>query len=99
MRRRKGRIWPRYAELSSENLEVAKLLIEAYSHHVNEKKNVLKALVSELEDMGYDYRFVRGLSVLLDRRSVLKCNVKVDPVDLRRRSFIPITMSLYRPLP
>ena len=87
VRRRKGRIWPRYAELSSENLEVAKLLIEAYSRHAGEKKNVLKALVSELEDMGYDYRFVRGLSVLLDRRSVFSCNVEVNPVDLRRKLY------------
>lgn len=87
VRRRSGRIWPRYAKLSSENLEVATLLIQAYSRHIGEKKNVLKEFVGELENMGYDYRFVRGLSVLLDRRSVLKCNVKVDPVDLRRRLF------------
>ena len=87
VRRRKGRIWPRYARLSSENLEVAKLLIEAYGRHVGEKKNVLKELVSELEDAGYDYRFVRGLSVLLDRRSDFRCDVEVDPVDLRRRLY------------
>lgn len=87
VRRRKGRIWPRYARLSDENLEVAKLLIDAYSRHVGEKKNVLKVFVSELEDMGYDYRFVRGLSVLLDRRSDFRCNVKVNPVDLRRRLY------------
>jgi len=87
VRRRKGRIWPRYARLSDENLEVAKLLIDAYSHHVGEKKNVLKVFVSELEDVGYDYRFVRGLSVLLDRRSDFRCNVKVNPIDLRRKLY------------
>ena len=83
VRRRKGRIWPRYARLSDENLEVAKLLTDAYSRHVGEKKNVLKVFVSDLEDMGYDYRFVRGLSVLLDRKSDFRCNIKVNPVDLR----------------
>jgi len=87
VRRRKGIIWPRYAKLSGENLEVANLLIEAYSRHVGEKKNVLKKFVGELEDMGYDYRFVRGLSVLLDRRSDFKCNVKVNPVELRRKLY------------
>jgi predicted nuclease of restriction endonuclease-like RecB superfamily len=87
VRRRKGRIWPGYAKLSDENLEVGKLLVEAYSRHVGEKKNVLKAFVGELEDMGYDYRFVRGLSVLLDRRSLFRCNVRVNPVDLRRRLY------------
>ena len=87
VRRRKGRIWPRYAKLSDENLDVAKLLVEAYRRYVGEKKNVLKAFVGELEDTGYDYRFVRGLSVLLNRRSVFRCNVKVNPVDLRRRLY------------
>jgi len=87
VRRRRGRIWPRYAALSDENLAVAKLLIESYSRHVGEMKSVLKTFASELEDMGYDYRFVRGLSVLLDRRSIFRCNTRVDPVDLRRKLY------------
>jgi predicted nuclease of restriction endonuclease-like RecB superfamily len=87
VRRRKGRIWPRYARLSDDNLEVAELLIQSYSRHVSEKKKVLKGFVSELEGMGHDYRFVRGLSVLLDRRSIFRCNTKADPVDLRRKLY------------
>jgi len=87
VRRRKGRIWPRYAGLSGENLEVAKRLIQVYKHHVDKKKNVLKETVSELENIGYDYRFVRGLSVLLDRRSEFTCSVEADPVDIRRRLY------------
>ena len=87
VRRRKGRIWPRYARLSGDNMEVAKLLVEAYGQHVGEKKNALKALVSELEDAGYDYRFVRGLSFLLDRQSIFRCGFENDPASLRRRLF------------
>ena len=82
--KRKGVIWPRYARFSDENLEVASALIEAYKRHVGEKKRVLKEFVGELEDGGFEYRFVRGLSFLLDRRSVFKCNDKINPVDLRR---------------
>ena len=64
--KRKGEIIPRYAKLSEDNLEIADNLIEAYKAHIGEKKKVLKNFMSELEDKGCEYRFVRGLSFLLD---------------------------------
>lgn len=85
--KRKGEIAPRYAKLSAENLEVAGGLIEAYSGHVGEKKKSLKALVADLENRGFEYRFVRALGLLLDRNGTFICNCKVNPVDLRRRVF------------
>jgi len=85
--KRKGEILPRYAKSSSSNDEAANFLIEAYKSNVGEKKKVLKALVAELEDKGYEYRFVRALSLLLDRKSTFICQCKVDPVDLRRKIF------------
>lgn len=87
VRRRKDKIRPRYAKPSSETLEIATRLIQAYKSHTGEKKHALKELVRELEEAGYDYRFVRGLSVLLDRRSVFECHVEYDPTDLRRQVF------------
>ena len=85
--KRKGIIWPRYAKFSSDNLEVANGLTEAYKDHVGEKKRVLKEFVAELEDSGYDYHFVRGLSFLLDRKSVFKYSGNAYPPDLRRKIF------------
>ena len=85
--KRKGAILPRYAKPSSSNDEAANFLIAAYQEHIGEKKKVLKALVAELEDKGYEYRFVRALSLLLDRKSTFVCHSKVDPVDLRRKIF------------
>ena len=85
--KRKGVIWPRYAKASNDNLEVANSLIEAYKRSIGKKKRVLKEFVGELEDSGYDYHFVRGLSFLLDKRSMFKCGAKADPSDLRRRIF------------
>ena len=85
--KRKDVIQPRYARLSKDNLEVASSLIEAYNRHLGEKKKVLKEFVVELEDSGQDYHFVRGLSFLLDRRSMFRCNENVNPVDLRRKIF------------
>jgi predicted nuclease of restriction endonuclease-like RecB superfamily len=85
--KRKGTILPRYARPSVENLEVATDLIEAYKRCIGEKKKILKDFVSELEAAGYDYRFVRGLSFMLDKRSLFKCDDRIDPVDLRRRIY------------
>jgi len=85
--KRKGVIWPRYATLSDENLEVASALIAAYKSHMGEKKSVVKEFIDEMEEKGYDYRFVRGLSFILDRRSRFKCNDKIEAVDLRRKIF------------
>jgi predicted nuclease of restriction endonuclease-like RecB superfamily len=85
--KRKGEIQPRYAKPSSSNYETANILIEAYKMQVGEKKKTLKSLVTELEDKGYEYRFVRALSLLLDRKSTFVCQCKVDSVDLRRKIF------------
>jgi predicted nuclease of restriction endonuclease-like RecB superfamily len=85
--KRKGMILPRYAKPSSSNDEAANFLITAYQEHIGEKKKVLKASVAELEDKGYEYRFVRALSLLLDRKSTFVCHSEVDPVDLRRKIF------------
>jgi uncharacterized protein len=85
--KRKSEIQPRYAKLSNENLEVASALIEAYKQHIGEKKKVLKVVVTDLENKGYEYRFVRGLALLLDRKGTFTCNSKINPVDLRRKIF------------
>jgi predicted nuclease of restriction endonuclease-like RecB superfamily len=85
--KRKGLIWPRYANLSDDNLEVASSLIEAYKNHVGEKKSAVKEFVDVAEEKGYDYRFVRGLSFLLDRRSRFRCNEKINAVNLRREIY------------
>jgi predicted nuclease of restriction endonuclease-like RecB superfamily len=85
--KRKGEIQPRYAKLSSESLRVAQILIEAYKAHVEVKKKVLKTIIADLENQGYEYRFVRGLALLLERRGTFTCNSKIDPLDLRKRIF------------
>ncbi len=87
VRKRKGEILPRYAKPSSSNEEAANFLIATYREHTGEKKKFLKAMVAELEDKGYEYRFVRALSLLLDRKSTFVCHSKVNPVDLRRKIF------------
>jgi uncharacterized protein len=85
--KRKGTIQPRYAKSSAENLHVATKLITAYTQGLGKKKSHLKAAVTILEDEGHDYHFVRGLALLLDRRSVFECTSRTDPSILRQRIF------------
>jgi uncharacterized protein len=85
--KRKGEILPRYAKLTPENLEVAHTLIEIYKSHTGEKKKVLRVAAAKLEDQGFEYRFVRGLSLLLERRSVFIFRSKIDPVEVRMKVF------------
>jgi predicted nuclease of restriction endonuclease-like RecB superfamily len=66
---------------------VAKTLIETYTQGVGKKKSALKSVGEELEDKGYDFHLVRGLSLLLDRRSIFKCTSQTNPLELRRRLF------------
>jgi predicted nuclease of restriction endonuclease-like RecB superfamily len=85
--KRKGTIQPRYAKPSTDSLQVANSLIEAYTQLVGRKKSALKKIADDLEDRGYDYHLVRGLSLLLDRRSLFKCTSQADPPELRRIIF------------
>ena len=85
--KRKGNIQPRYAKPSSENLQVANKLIDSYKHNIGKKKSNLKNVADDFEDQGYDFHLVRGLSLLLDRRSVFKCISQADPPVLRQRIF------------
>ncbi len=85
--KRKGMIWPRYSRFFEDDLTVANGLIEAYKNHLGQKKSVLKDFADELEDRGFEYRFVRGLTFLLDRRSTFKCDNRAEPLTLRRKIF------------
>ncbi len=80
-------IRPVYARFNRQNLDVAERLIQTYKDHIGEKKNHLQKVLDDLEDMGYDYRFVRGLSTLLERCCEFRCKTVVDPLQARRRVF------------
>jgi predicted nuclease of restriction endonuclease-like RecB superfamily len=85
--KRKGTIQPRYAKPSTDNLRIANTLIEAYKYSLGKKKSALKKIAEQLEDEGNDYHLVRGLSLLLDRKSIFRCTSQTDPLELRRQLF------------
>lgn len=86
-RRRRDRISPVYAQPTQENFEIARLLIQTYRDHLGKRKDELNEATEGLEELGYDYRYVRGLSALLDRRCQLELKTTTDPVKVRRITF------------
>ena len=85
--KRKGAILPRYAKFDAESSKVADALIEAYKNGLGKKKKDLRKTVEGLEDSGQEYHFVRGLSFLLDKRSLFRGNSETVPLEIRRRIF------------
>lgn len=99
-RKRGDSIRPVFAELNEENLEVAKKLIDTFKKLIGERKGELRETLEDLEGLGYDFRYVRGLSTLLERQSNFETHSAIQPSVARRRLFysaakkgIPVTLT------
>ncbi|MGB9938243.1 DUF790 family protein [Methanosarcina sp.] len=74
-----------YAAFDPENLELAGLLIETFEQHIGKTYGNLLAELEGYEEM--NYRFIRGLSQLLERRTVIETDAAVDPSLARETVF------------
>ncbi|MHC1610731.1 MAG: DUF790 family protein [Candidatus Methanospirareceae archaeon] len=85
-RTKKDRIYPDFAQFTAENLELAAELIEVYKNLRGEKKSEIDELLEELEE-GLNFKRVRGLRTLLERRCTFTSQSTVNPVQARRAVF------------
>jgi len=85
VRRRKGVIKPVYASEAEESL--AKTLVSVFEEHVGQTRGELKEALSGCEMLGFDYRLVRGLSLVLEYRCVFGSRGVIDPFRVRRAVF------------
>ncbi|MCK4475901.1 MAG: DUF790 family protein, partial [Methanophagales archaeon] len=83
---RKDRIYPVFAEIDEEHLELAEELIEVYSNFAGKKKSEIDEIVAEFEQ-GLNFKLVRGLRTLLERRCIFKSKFAIEPVLARRAVF------------
>ncbi len=74
-----------YAAFDPENLELSRLLIETFEQHIGKTYGALLAELEGYEEM--NYRFIRGLSQLLGRRTVIETDAAVDPSLARETVF------------
>lgn len=87
-RKKQGRIAPEFAALNEENLEAARRAISIAHSHVGGPVGDLEQAFSNLEEEADgDYRFIRGLCTLLERRITTETQAHVDPPVARRIVF------------
>ncbi len=83
-----GSVRPVYAELNPMNIDLAKRLLATYAGSVGRKKGELARRILAFEgEEPFDYRFVRGLSTLLERRTTFRIDATVDPKTARMAVF------------
>ncbi len=84
-RRRKGTIRLTYA--NRDHLSLAKTLIEVYEEHVGRTRGELNEALGGCEELGFNFKLVRGLSAILEDRCVFLGRSSIPPVEARRAVF------------
>ncbi len=79
-------IFPRFARLNRDNIELASEIIEVFKSHIGKKREEILEILEEFEQ-GINYKFIRGLRILLERRSVFETRSRLNPVEVRRLVF------------
>lgn len=82
--RRGETLRPLYLE---DSTSLAKTLIAVYGSHVGRRRGELAEALSDCEELGYDYRLVRGLASVLDSRAVYRVGAAVPPLKARSEVF------------
>ena len=83
----KGRIRPIYVPLDSDNATLASEVTDVYNKCVGTRKGALIDNLFEIESQGYDFKLVRGLAALLERRSTFEIDSVLNPVQARKAVF------------
>ncbi len=85
VRRTKAALTPLFA--NEEKLSLAKTLIAVYSENRDRKRAELNDGLAVCEELGYDFKLVRGLSAVLDSRCIFGARSFVPPIKARRLLF------------
>ncbi|VVB62644.1 Uncharacterised protein [uncultured archaeon] len=81
----KGKIEPVYAPLNQVNLEIASSIITIFQGHIGKTYGELIEELEGIEEI--NYRLIRGLAQILERRCVIDTDSVIDPVAARRAVF------------
>ena len=81
----KGKIEPVYAKLNQENIEISSSLIDMFQEHIGKTYGELYEEIEGLEEI--DYRLIRGMTQLLERKCVIGMNSAIEPATARKVVF------------
>src|SRR5712692_197332 len=83
----KGRIRPLYVAVDTDSLALAERITGIYRDGLGKRRGQLLERLKEVENEGHDFKLVRGLSILLDRRSTFEADRALNPEKARRAVF------------
>jgi predicted nuclease of restriction endonuclease-like RecB superfamily len=83
----RDRIRPLYLAVDAASLALAEKIEGTFRDGVGRRKGELLEKLKEVEDEGNDFKLVRGLSALLERRCTFEADSAMDPVGARRAVF------------
>jgi hypothetical protein len=81
----KGTIEPVYALLDLDNLEIATSIIDVFQDHVGKTYGELAEELEGIEEI--NFRLIRGLAQLLERRCLIEADSVIDPLAARKAIF------------
>ena len=84
----RGKICPLYVSLDTDTLALAERVSGVYRDSLGKRKGELLERLAEVEGgEGYDFKLVRGLAALLERRSTFEAESALDPMQARMTVF------------
>jgi len=83
----KGKIRPLYAGLDANTLALSERLVGVFRDERGRKKGELLERLREVEEEGTDFKLVRGLSTLLERRCTFEVESQTSPMAARMAVF------------
>jgi uncharacterized protein len=83
----RDRIRPLYVAVDATSLALAEKIEGIFRDGVGRRKGELLGRLKEVEDEGNDFKLVRGLSALLERRCTFEAKSALNPVEARRAVF------------
>lgn len=81
-----NRIMPIFSSLDEEQIAIAAEIIKTFKDYKGKKQGELSEVLEEFEE-GINYRFIRGLRVLLERRCSFESTSPINPIEARRVVF------------
>jgi hypothetical protein len=84
-RRRKDSLTALFAD--KEKVGLSKTVIAVHRESVEKSRAVLSDALSRCEELGYDYRLVRGLSAVLEPRCIFQSRSVAQPPEVRKALF------------
>ena len=84
----RGRIRPIYTSLDPNTLALAERITNEFRDGTGKRKGKLLEKLKEVEDEGYDFKLVRGLATLLERRCTFQVESALNPMGARTAVFL-----------